>query len=150
MSTSTTDATRRALQVSQRSLSLVLQLPWSRRCPFRRLLDLVVPWDSCFPIEGGCETHMWNVVGLAFALFIAAIAFFRSRTRGGYYDTEVYGMVPSTHRRYSAISLAFALFFAVALGLRAETAGTIALSIYVVIALLYLTSFIRGYADVDE
>lgn len=93
---------------------------------------------------------MWNIVGIALALSIAGIAFLRSRARGGYYDAEVYGMVPSTHRRYAAISLAFAFFFAVAFALRAETAGLIALSMYVVIVLFYLTSFLRGYADNDE
>lgn len=92
---------------------------------------------------------MWNIGGLALALFIGAIAFLRSRTRGGYYDAELYGMLPPTHRRYAAISLAFALFFAVTWALRAQTAGLIALAIYVVIALLYLTSFLRGYADDD-
>ena len=92
---------------------------------------------------------MWNMGGLALALFIAGIAFLRSRTRGGYYDAELYGMLPSTHRRYATISLAFALFFAVAWVFHAQTAGLIALAIYAVIALLYLTSFLRGYADND-
>ena len=93
---------------------------------------------------------MWNVVGIALALSIAAIAIVRSRTRGGYYDSQLYGMVPETHRRYAIISLAFALFFGVSYAFRAETAGLVALAIYAVIALLYLTSFIRGYADNDE
>ncbi len=92
---------------------------------------------------------MWNMGGLALALFIAAIAFLRSRTRGGYYDAELYGMAPSIHRRYAAISLAFALFFAIAWGLHAQASGLVALAIYAVIALLYLTSFLRGYADTD-
>lgn len=93
---------------------------------------------------------MWNVVGIALALSIAAIALTRSRVRGGYYDSQVYGMVPGTHRRYAAISLAFALFFSGSYAFRAEAAGLVALAIYAVIALLYLTSFIRGYADNDE
>lgn len=93
---------------------------------------------------------MWNIGGLALALFIAGIAFKRSRARGGYYDAEVYAMVPSTHRRYAAVSLAFALFFALALAFRAQLAGIAGLAIYAVVALLYLTSFLRGYADADE
>lgn len=92
---------------------------------------------------------MWNIGGLALALFIAAIAFLRSRRRGGYYDAELYGMVPGVHRRYAAVSLAFAFLFAAAWALRAQTAGFVALAIYAVIALLYLTSFLRGYADYD-
>ncbi|HEY1977230.1 MAG TPA: hypothetical protein VGG89_11815 [Candidatus Baltobacteraceae bacterium] len=87
---------------------------------------------------------------MALALFLAGVAFVRSRSRGGYYDAELYGMVPSTHRRYAAVSLAFAFFFAIALALRAEPAGIVLLSVYAVIALLYLTSFLRGYADTDE
>ena len=93
---------------------------------------------------------MWNVVGLALAIFIAGIAYLRSRTRGGYHDAEVYGMVPGTHRRYTAVSLAFAFFFALALAFHAELAGIVGLATYAVVALLYLTSFLRGYADVDE
>ncbi|HZZ00951.1 MAG TPA: hypothetical protein VFE36_15425 [Candidatus Baltobacteraceae bacterium] len=93
---------------------------------------------------------MWNVVGIALALCIAGLALFRSRARGGHYDAEVYGMEPSTHRRYAAISLAFALFFAVSFALGTELASLVALSMYAVIALLYLTSFIRGYADNDD
>lgn len=92
---------------------------------------------------------MWNIGGLALALFIGGIALLRSRTRGGYYDADVYGMVPGTHRRYAAISLAFALLFAIAWFRGARTAGYVALAIYAVIALLYLTSFLRGYADND-
>jgi len=93
---------------------------------------------------------MWNIGGLALALFTAGVAFLRSRARGGYYDADVYGMVPSTHRRYGAISLAFAFFFGVALALRMQSAGIAALAIYSVVVLLYLTSFLRGYADADE
>lgn len=93
---------------------------------------------------------MWNVVGLALALTIAGIAISRSKTRGGYYDAEVYGMLPSTHQRYAAVSLAFAFFFGLTLALHAGPAGVAGLSAFAVVALLYLTSFLRGYADVDE
>jgi len=93
---------------------------------------------------------MWNIGGLALALFIAATAYARSRARGGYYDAQLYGMEPSTHRRYAAVSLAFALFFAAALGLHAQFGGIVLLAIYAAIALFYLTSFLRGYADNDE
>jgi hypothetical protein len=93
---------------------------------------------------------MWNIGGLALSLAIAAIAVLRSRASGGYYDAEVYGMLPATHRRYAAISLAFASFFAVAWALHAAAAGLAALTVYVLIAIFYVTSFLRGYADVDE
>jgi hypothetical protein len=93
---------------------------------------------------------MWNIGGLALALLIAGIALVRSRARGGYYDAEVYHMVPSTHRRYAAVSLAFAFFFGTAAALGLQLAGMVALCFYAVVALFYLTSFLRGYADADE
>ena len=93
---------------------------------------------------------MWNVGGFALALFIAGMAWKRSRSRGGYYDAELYGMVPSTYQRYAAVSLAFAFFFATAAALQMQAAGLFALAIFAVIALFYLTSFLRGYAENDE
>jgi len=100
--------------------------------------------------KGAAKLIMWNTVGIALALTIAAVAIVRSRAKGGYYDTEVYGMVPATHQRYAAISLAFAGFFGVALALGAQTAGTVALAAYALIALLYGTSFLRGFSDDSE
>jgi hypothetical protein len=93
---------------------------------------------------------VWNVVGLALASFVALAAWRRSQGAGGFYDRETYGMGPSAHRRYAAVSAAFAGFFAVAYALRAETAGVIALALYAVIALLYATSFLRGATADDE
>jgi hypothetical protein len=93
---------------------------------------------------------MWNAVGLALALLIAATAYVRSRAHGGFYDAQLYGMVPSTHRRYAAISLAFALFFAVGLASGAEAAGIVGLAVFTLVAIFYATSFLRGYAEHDE
>jgi hypothetical protein len=105
---------------------------------------------SVFPGERGGKTPMWNIVGLALALLISTAAYVRSRAHGGYYDAQVYGMVPSTHRRYGAAGLAFALFFIAAIATGARTAGIVALGILTLIALFYATSFLRGYADYDE
>lgn len=93
---------------------------------------------------------LYSAAGLVLSLGIAAIALLRSRKRGGYYDREVYGMSRTTHVVYGAIGLAFAAFFAVALRLGLEPAGIAALALYAVIAVFYLSSFLRGASDVDE
>ncbi|MGC9990888.1 MAG: hypothetical protein ABSD52_00655 [Candidatus Cybelea sp.] len=93
---------------------------------------------------------LYSAAGLVLSLGIAAVAWRRSRTRGGYYDREVYGMKRATHVTYGAIGLAFALFFALALWLRLVSAGIAALALYAVIAVFYLSSFVRGASDFDE
>ncbi len=91
---------------------------------------------------------MWNAAGFAIALALCALASWRSRARGGFYDAEVYGMTPATHRSYAAISLAFAVFFAVAWWRNLGSAGLYALAVYAVIVIFYGTSFLRGaYED---
>lgn len=93
---------------------------------------------------------MWSFLGLALALVVAAAAWRRSATRGGYYDEELYAMTSRTHRRYALTSLAFAACFALAYALRIEAIGIAALTVYAVIAALYGSSFLRGAADYHE
>jgi hypothetical protein len=93
---------------------------------------------------------IYSAVGLALALGIAAMALGRGRSRGGYYEREVYGMSRTTHVAYGAIGLAFAAFFCAALGLGLVSAGIAALALYAVIAVFYLSSFLRGASDIDE
>ena len=90
---------------------------------------------------------MWNVLGLIIALGVAAIAWRRSRSPGGFYDHVVYAVTPSAHRRYALVSLAFAFYFAVAYVARAATAGIAGLALYALIAVFYATSFLRGASD---
>ena len=84
------------------------------------------------------------------ALGVAAAAWQRSRSAGGFYDAQVYGMDRATHRRYGAISLGFAAFFALAYALHLYGAGIAALTLYALVAVFYATSFLRGAADADE
>jgi hypothetical protein len=93
---------------------------------------------------------LYSVAGLVLSFGIAAVAWRRSRTRGGFYDREVYGMNRTTHATYGAIGLGFAIFFALALWLRLVSAGIAALALYAVIAVFYLSSFVRGASDFDE
>jgi hypothetical protein len=93
---------------------------------------------------------LWSLVGLAGALGIAAAAWRRSRSPGGFYDREVYGMSSLTHRRYAAVSLVFAAFFAVTSVRGFGTAGIAGLALYAVIAVFYGTSFLQGAPDRDE
>ena len=102
-----------------------------------------------FPGEGNRKTPMWNAAGLTLAFLSSMLAWRRSFAPGGFYDRDVYGLEPSDHRRYAAIFLAFALFFAAALAIRATTAGLIGLALYALVALFYVTSFLRGAAE-DE
>jgi hypothetical protein len=93
---------------------------------------------------------IYDLVGLALALAVAAAAWRRSRSTGGFYDREVYAMMPSAHRRYAFVSLAFAVYFGVAYALRSSTAGLAGLTLYAVIAVIYATSFLQGAPDRDE
>jgi hypothetical protein len=93
---------------------------------------------------------IYTVAGFVLALLVAAIAWRRSRTAGGFYDAEVYGMNAVVHRRYAIASLAFAAFFAVAYATRAPAAGIAGLALYALIAVLYAASFLQGARDRDE
>ena len=89
---------------------------------------------------------MWSLIGLAIAVAIAAFAWHRGGA-GGYYDAQVYAMTARTHRGYALTSLAFAAFFAVTFALKRNAAGVAGLALYAVIAIFYITSFLRGASD---
>ncbi len=94
---------------------------------------------------------MWNTAGLIAASIVMAIAFVRSRTRGGFYDADVYGMTARTHRTYALVAGFFALAFAATYALPWRAAPVWLLAAFVPFALLYLTSFLRGaYEDDDD
>jgi hypothetical protein len=90
---------------------------------------------------------LWSLIGLGLALAVAAAAWHRSRSPGGFYDREVYAMDVRSHRRYAAASLGFALYFAATCVLALPAAGIAGLALYALIALLYATSFLRGASD---
>lgn len=90
---------------------------------------------------------MYSVAGLVLALAVGGAAWQRSRRGGGYYDREVYGMDRKAHLRYAVFSALFAAFFAVSWSLGLARAGIVALALYVLSAVLYGSSFLRGAAD---
>ncbi|HEV3195176.1 MAG: hypothetical protein WB681_07225 [Candidatus Cybelea sp.] len=92
----------------------------------------------------------YTLVGLAISLGVAAIAWHRSRSSGGFYDREIYGMSAAAHRRYAIASLAFAAYFAAIYAMRSPTAGIAGLALYALIAVLYAASFLQGAHDPDE
>jgi hypothetical protein len=92
----------------------------------------------------------WSLAGLAGALLLAAVAWWRSRSPGGFHDREVYGMTARSHRRYAVISLLFAAYFALTFARRLDSAGIAGLALYAVIAVFYATSFLQGAPDRDE
>ena len=92
----------------------------------------------------------YTIGGLVLALGITIAAALRSRSAGGFYAEQWYGMSAAVHRRYAAVSLAFAAFFAVAYAYRLTTAGIAGLALYALIAVFYLSSFLRGAPDRDE
>ncbi len=93
---------------------------------------------------------LYSTAGLLLSLGVAAAAWRRSRTRGGYYDGEVYGLNRMSHIRYAVVSLAFAAVFAATAWLRLDAAGIAALALYALLAVFYVTSFLQGAADSDE
>jgi hypothetical protein len=93
---------------------------------------------------------IWSLAGLVLAFGIAVAALYRSRARGGFYDTQVYGMTSASHRRYALVSLAFAAYFVCTVAWHLETAGIAGLALYALIAVFYATSFLRGFADDDQ
>ena len=90
---------------------------------------------------------LYSAAGLVIACIIAIAAWRCSRSPGGFYDREVYGMSARVHRRYAALSLVFAVYFAIACALHLETAGIAGLALYAVIAVFYAASFLQGAPD---
>lgn len=95
------------------------------------------------------DAGVWSIGGFGAALALALLAWQRSRSRGGYYDAHVYAMTARTHRGFSLAGLAFAAFFAATFALHGESLATMGLGAFAVVAIFYLTSFLRGASD-DE
>ncbi len=93
---------------------------------------------------------MWSIAGAVFAAAIAALAWWRGRTAGtSFYAGQVYGMTASTHRGYAGVSLAFVVLFAATLVFPQIPAVPL-LAAYAVVAIFYLSSFVRGASGEDE
>jgi hypothetical protein len=93
---------------------------------------------------------MWAACGLVLALFSALFAWFRStRATTNYYAGDVYGMSRATHRRYAFAAMAFAAVFAAALFVN-EIPTVPLLAVFALIAILYFSSFARGFSDEEH
>ena len=90
----------------------------------------------------------WALTGFFASLALGVFAFLRSRVPGGFYDAEMYGMDRRSHLRYALVSLAFAGLFTLAwvLKLHIEIASFTA---FVLVAIFYITSFLRGAHEDD-
>jgi len=93
---------------------------------------------------------MWlSIAGTIAALILAVLAIARSRSAGGYYDAEIYGMTPVAHRRYATFAAGFAIFFLAMIALHATAIAWAGLAAFTLFAIFYLTSFLRGFSDDD-
>jgi hypothetical protein len=91
-----------------------------------------------------------DVIGSLVAVLLAVAACLRSRGSGGFYDRDVYGMTAKTHRLYAAVALAFAAVFAAAAAWFAAAATVWLYAAFVLFAVFYLTSYLRGAHEDDE
>lgn len=91
-----------------------------------------------------------DFVGAFVSLLLAAAAYLRSRGTGGFYDRDVYGMTEASHRRYALMALAFGVAFAIAAEWFAGIATVWLYAGFVLFAVFYLTSYLRGAHEDDE
>ncbi len=100
--------------------------------------------------RGEAARMLWGWIGFVISLGTALLAFGRSRAPGGFYDADVYGMTPRSHRRYAAIALAFTLAFTATLVVvRNASLVFWLLASAVLFDLFYLTSYLRGAHEDD-
>jgi len=93
---------------------------------------------------------MWAYSGIVLALLLAAYAARRSKSASaGYYESEVYGMDASTHRKWAFAALGFALLFLIS-AIRGHQFDVMIFAAFAVVAILYIASFLRGYGSEDE
>jgi hypothetical protein len=93
---------------------------------------------------------MWAIVGLVLAMAGAVYGEVRSRSREpGYYESQVYEMTALSHRRFAIASIAFAGAFALVFAIPVVPVLPV-LGAYVVLLVLYFSSFVRGATGDDE
>lgn len=93
---------------------------------------------------------MWGYTGIVLAVALAAYAALRSKSASGsYYESEVYAMDASTHRRWAFAALGFALLFLIS-AVRGHQYDVTIFAAFAVVAILYIASFLRGYGSEDE
>ncbi len=90
---------------------------------------------------------MWSAVGLVLCMLLIAVALRKSkRTRGSYYEREVYGMTARTHRAYIVLSVVFLALFAASYFAGGIPAVPL-LGAYTLVFIFYFSSFARGFSD---
>lgn len=82
------------------------------------------------------------------SLALAGFAFARSRVPGGFYDRDVYGMTAVGHVRYAVAFAAFAAVLVLCRSARSDL-SSIAFAGLGLVAVFYLTSFLRGFHEDD-
>ncbi|GAC1501173.1 MAG: hypothetical protein NVS1B14_05470 [Vulcanimicrobiaceae bacterium] len=93
---------------------------------------------------------MWSWIGLISSLAlgaVAALALGRAATPGSHHAGD-YGMTPRSHARFAYLCLAFAATFAASL-IWPPVPSVPILAAFALAGTLYLSSFVRGFADDD-
>lgn len=91
---------------------------------------------------------MYAIIGMLLGGAGGALAFFRGRRVSSFYARDVYHMTERSHQRFAWTSIGFIAAFALAL--RVDALAVPLLAVYVLVLILYLSSFARGYSGEDE
>ena len=90
----------------------------------------------------------YALLGLALSLGGAVLALNRGRAPRSFYAADVYHMTVRSHRRFALVSAAFAGAFVLAV--RWPVLEIPLLAVYVLLLVLYASSFARGFTGEDE
>ena len=85
-----------------------------------------------------------EVGSVLFALAFAAFAFARSFMKSGFYDAEIYGLTPATHRKYAGIGLGLGAIIGVLFRINQQAIAFMLDAVLAIVAVFYLSSFLRG------
>jgi len=92
---------------------------------------------------------MWSAAGFLVTLIIGIAAVVQVRgPRVNFYAERLYGMSAAAYRAYAAVSAVFAAVFLASF--RWRSVAVPALAIYAVVAILFVSSFLRGAIGEDE
>ncbi len=97
---------------------------------------------------GDATATGYAILGIALALIGALVSLGRVRAARSFYAADVYHMTARSHRRFAFASAAFAVAFAASIGWPPATIPLLA--VYVLLLVLYGSSFARGFSSDDE
>ena len=92
----------------------------------------------------------YAAAGLAGSLTLAVLAWLRSTATSRNAYADGYGMTAATHRRYAIAGALFAVVFGVLATAGRGSLAAFALAPFVVVALLYAASFVRGFSETED